>query len=133
MPSIAERKKSLVAETPKIAIVDDDESVRIALAGLVRSLGYQARSFASADAFLGCGEVQDFDCLITDIQMPGMSGIELQQQLAASNHPLPVIMITARPELALEERALAGGAVTLLRKPFGAAAIIDCLQSILNP
>jgi FixJ family two-component response regulator len=121
-----------VAATPKISIVDDDESVRIALAGLLRSLGYEARSFASAEEFLNCGEVQNFDCLITDIQMPGMSGIELQQHLSASNSPVPVIMITARPELALEEQALSSGAVNLLRKPFEAAALIDCLQKVLN-
>lgn len=121
-----------MAATPKISIVDDDESIRIALAGLLRSLGYEARSFASAEEFLNCGEVRNFDCLITDIQMPGMSGIELQQHLSASNLPLPVIMITAHPELALEEQALASGAVDLLRKPFEAAALVDCLQRVLN-
>ena len=101
-----------MAATPEICIVDDNETVRIALAGLVRSPGYHARSFASADEFLSSGEVQNFDCLITDIQVPGMSGIELKQHLTASNCPL------ARPELALKKRALASGAVNLLRKPF---------------
>ncbi len=121
-----------MAALPSISIVDDDESVRIALVGLLRSLGYHARSFGSADEFLGCGEVRGFDCLITDIQMPGMSGIELQKRLAASKSGLRVIMITASPELALEESALASGAVCLLRKPFEAAALIDCLQRVLK-
>lgn len=90
------------------------------------------RSFASAEEFLGCGEVHAFDCLITDIQMPGMSGLELQQHLAASQCLLPVIMITARPDPALKQRALAAGAVSVIRKPFEAAALIDSLQRALN-
>jgi FixJ family two-component response regulator len=115
-----------------ISIIDDDESLRIAVVALVRSAGYEARAFASAEEFLGCGIVQSFACIVTDIQMPGMSGIELKQHLAACQCAVPVIMITARNDPGLEERALASGAACFLRKPFEAAPLIDCLESVLK-
>jgi FixJ family two-component response regulator len=121
-----------VPVTQSIAVVDDDESVRIAVTGLLRSLGYRARSFSSAEEFLACVEPDMFDCLITDIQMPGMSGLELQKHLAAAGCRLPVIMITARPDPAIEQKALAAGAVSVIRKPFEAAALISALQSALS-
>jgi FixJ family two-component response regulator len=116
-----------------ISIIDDDDSMRTALVGLVRSLGYDVRGFASAEEFLGSGPVQSFSCIITDIQMPGMSGIELQQHLAAHQHALPVIMITARHEADLEEKALASGAACFLRKPFEAETLVGCLEKLLKP
>ena len=106
--------------------------MRSAVVALVRSAGYDARGFASAEEFLGCEIVQSYACIITDIQMPGMSGIELKKHLAASQCPVPVIMITARQEPGLEERALASGAVCLLQKPFDAAALISCLERALK-
>jgi FixJ family two-component response regulator len=115
-----------------ISIIDDDESMRIALVGLVRSLGYEARGFASAEEFLGSGPVQSWSCIITDIQMPGMNGIELKQHLTARQCSLPVIMITARHEADLEERALASGAAGFLRKPFEAEALIERLERALK-
>jgi FixJ family two-component response regulator len=123
-----------VPAEPLIAIVDDDESTRIGLVTLVRAAGYAARGFASADEFLGLGlgSLRGFACVITDIQMPGLSGIELMQYLSAELCPLPVIMITARGELGLEERARAAGAACFLRKPFDAAVIIRCLERALS-
>jgi FixJ family two-component response regulator len=115
-----------------ISIIDDDESMRLALVGLVRSLGYDARGFASAEEFLASGPVQSWSCIITDIQMPGMSGIDLKQHLAAAQHALPVIMITARHEADLEERALASGAAFFLKKPFEAETLIECLERVLK-
>jgi FixJ family two-component response regulator len=115
-----------------ISIIDDDESMRTALVGLIRSLGYDVRGFASAEEFLRHGRVQSFSCIITDIQMPGMSGIELQQHLTACQYSLPVIMITARHEAGLEERALASGAACFLRKPFEAQTLVSCLESVLK-
>jgi FixJ family two-component response regulator len=117
---------------PLISIIDDDESMRAAVAALVRSSGYQVRGFASAEEFLACGAIQGFACVITDIQMPGMSGIELKRHLAASQCSLPVIMITAREEPGLEESAIASGAVCFLRKPFEADALISCLERALR-
>ena len=103
-----------------------------AVVGLVRSTGYDARGFASAEEFLGCGMVPSFACIITDIQMPGMSGIELKQHLAACQFAMPVIMITARHEPGLEERALASGAVCFLRKPFEGDTLIGCIERALK-
>jgi FixJ family two-component response regulator len=117
---------------PLIAIVDDDDSMPSAVVALIRSAGYEARSFASAEEFLGCGAVESFACIITDIQMPGMSGIELKQHLLTTQCPVPVIMITARHDADLEGRALASGAVCFLRKPFEADALIHCLEDALK-
>ena len=116
-----------------ISIIDDDESLRTALVGLVRSFGYDARGFASAEDFIRSDKVDSFACVVTDIQMPGMSGIDLKHYLVDRQSPLPVIMITARPEQGLEERALASGAVCFLKKPFAASALIDCLEKALKP
>ena len=117
---------------PLISIIDDDESMRSALVALVRSADYDGRGFVSAEAFLSCGIVQDFACIITDIQMPEMSGIELKQHLTKCQSRVPVIMITARNDSGIEEKALASGAVSFLRKPFEAQELIECLQRALK-
>ena len=117
---------------PRVAIIDDDESMRRAVVGLARSAGYQAQGFSSADDFLGCGKVESFTCVITDIQMPGMSGIELKQHLAASQSAVPVIMITAHHDPDLEKRAFASGAACFLRKPFEADVLFRCLEDALK-
>jgi FixJ family two-component response regulator len=121
-----------VSAEHQIAIIDDDRSLRMALARLVRSLGYKARDFASAEAFLNSGALGDFVCVVTDIHMPpGMSGIDLKLHLAAVGCPVPVIMITARTEERLEDAAMASGAACILRKPFEASAFSDCLAKVL--
>jgi FixJ family two-component response regulator len=119
---------------PLIAVIDDDESMRTGLVMLVCSAGYAAQDFASAEEFLGLGydEWRGFACVITDIQMPGLSGIELKHRLSAARSSLPVIMITARNETNLEGNALAAGAACFLRKPFQAAALIHCLERALG-
>ena len=94
-----------------ISIVDDDPSMRQMLVSLVRSLGYDARSFAFAEEFLASDDFERFACAITDIHMPGMSGFELMERLDALNGSLPVIMITARTEPDIEERAVSSGAM----------------------
>ena len=116
---------------PLIAVVEDDESVRLALAGLLRSVGYRVKSHVSAEAFLSSGEVADAGCIVTDIQMPGLSGIGLKERLDALACKIPVIMITARTEATLHARALASGAFCLLRKPFEAEALIECIGRAL--
>jgi FixJ family two-component response regulator len=118
---------------PSISIIDDDESMRRAVAALLRSAGYDTRCFASAEDFLASGAVGNFACVITDIQMPGMSGIELKEHLKACQCSVPVIMITARHEPGLEQSAIASGAACFLRKPFEADALIRCLESALRP
>ena len=124
--------ESWVSAERLISIIDDDESMRTALVGLMRSLGYSARGFASAEEFLDSGVVRSVGCIITDIQMPGMSGIALQQHLMARQCSPPVIMITARHEADLEERALASGAAYFLRKPFEMEALVGCLERVLK-
>ena len=116
---------------PVIAIVDDDESFRRATTSFVRSLGYGTASFNSAEAFLKSEHVSDADCLITDVQMPGMTGIELQDRLIAQGRYLPVIFITAFPEMRARAQALASGAIGFLAKPFDDRNLISCLNEAL--
>lgn len=121
-----------VSTADQVAIIDDDESLRLALVGLVRSLGLEGRGYASAEAFLESGDAKRFAAVVTDIQMPGMSGIELKQHLAGHQCKLPVIIITARPDPGLEEKAMAAGAVAFLRKPFEATVLIGLLEKALG-
>ena len=121
-----------MAPAPLISIIDDDDSLRRALVRLIRSLGYDVRGFGSAEEFAESGATEKFACIITDIQMPGMSGIELKQLLSTRDCTVPVIMITARHEAGLEEKALAAGAACFLRKPFEADVLIACLERALK-
>lgn len=118
-------------QIPVIAIVDDDESFLQATISFVRSLGYSAAAFSSADAFLNSNAVENTDCLITDLQMPGMSGIELQNYLLAQGNRVPVIFVTAFPETEARGDALRAGAVGFLGKPFGDENLISCLNKAL--
>lgn len=118
---------------PVVSIIDDDESVRVALASLVRSLGYTVRTFIGAGEFLQLSRVDDIACLIVDVQMPGMGGLELQELLVARNTRLPTIFMTAYPEDRIRDRALAGGAIGFLSKPFAAQDLIQCIDSALRP
>jgi FixJ family two-component response regulator len=132
-PSAAKSGKGrCVSRELLIAVIDDDESLRIALVESLGSLGYGACGFASAEEFVAGGGEGSCDCVITDIHMPGMSGFDLKQLLTARGSRLPVIMITARAEPGLEAKAVARGAVCLLRKPFEADALIGCLERALN-
>jgi FixJ family two-component response regulator len=115
-----------------VSIVDDDESVREATKGLVRSLGYSAAVFSSAEEFLSWGGLGNTSCLITDVQMPGLSGIELQQYLIDHGHQLPVIFVTAYPEDRVRTRALEAGAIDFLSKPFSDDQLIGCLSVALG-
>ena len=121
-----------MSRTPVVSIVDDDDSVRTAMSSLVRSLGYEACVFASAEAFLASPRLQDTACLIADIQMPGMSGLDLQSALHARRHRIPVIFITAFPEERVRKRAEAAGAVGFFSKPVDGHVIIGCLESALK-
>ncbi len=114
-----------------ISIVDDDASVREATQALVRSLGHSAATFASAEEFLRSDHMQETSCLITDVQMPGMTGIELQDRLNAAGPHCPVIVVTASPDAGLRDRAFAAGAASVLGKPFSEATLIACLDGVL--
>jgi FixJ family two-component response regulator len=115
-----------------IAVIDDDELFRVALVESLSSIGYGVRGFASPEEFIAADATEPFDCIITDIHMPGMSGFDLKRRLLAHGSSLPVIMITADAEPGLEARAAAVGAVCLLRKPFEADALIDRLERALK-
>ena len=115
-----------------ISVIDDDESFRTALVGLLLSLGYEAQGFASAVEFIDRGGEGSCDCIITDFSMPGMSGLDLIQQLAARGSAVPVIMVTGHSEPGLEAKASASGAVCLLIKPFKEDALIVCLERVLK-
>jgi FixJ family two-component response regulator len=115
-----------------ISIVDDDASMREALVGLVRSLGYEVRDFASAENFLASSDLEQFACVITDIQMPGMNGFELKRALSNRHGSLPVIMITGSAEPGIEEKAISSGATCFLHKPFEVEMLVNCLQRVLT-
>ena len=114
-----------------ISIIDDDVSVRVAISRLVRSLGYLAHAFASADDFLKSQHVNDTWCVIADVQMPGMTGIEMQELLKVQGRSLPIIFVTAFPEENTRARALREGAVCFLSKPFDGTVLVDCIGSAL--
>ena len=115
-----------------IAIVDDDEAVRVATQHLVRAFGFETRAFASADEFLRYSSVTRWSCVISDVNMPGLSGIELQRCLAAKGCSVPFIFVTAFPDPAIQDRAMKAGAVGFLSKPFASRDLIDCLERALR-
>jgi FixJ family two-component response regulator len=117
---------------PLISIIDDDEAIREATKGLVRSLGYEAATFASAEEFLQSDSVANTSCLITDVQMPGLSGIDLQQGLIVRGIQMPTIFITAYPEEGTRRRALTAGAFGYLGKPFSEQSLVSCLDKALG-
>ncbi len=115
-----------------VVIVDDDEPVRIATESLVRSLGYASTTFASAEEFLRPPDVDRARCLITDIQMPGMLGIELQNVMIRQGLRISVIFMTAYPEDHWRERVMAAGAAGFLSKPFDVEDLLECLEKALH-
>lgn len=115
-----------------VAIVDDDELVRSALLGLVRSAGHAALTFASGEEFLNSGEREHTACLIADIRMPGMSGLELQSNLNKNHHSIPIIFITALGDEKIRMRALRAGAVKFMIKPLNHKEILDSVRTALS-
>jgi FixJ family two-component response regulator len=121
-----------VAAEPLVAVIDDDDSFRVALVESLCSFGYRVRAFASAQEFLAEDPEPSCDCIISDIHMPGMSGLDLTRHLAARGRKTPVIMTTAREEKGIEARVAASGAVCLLRKPFESDDLVGWLNVILK-
>jgi FixJ family two-component response regulator len=113
---------------PEVSIIDDDASIRTATSRLVRSLGYVAYMFSSAEEFLKSPQIDTTSCVIADVQMPRMSGIELQDLLRSQNRQLPIIFITAFPEDSIRARALDAGAVCFLAKPVDGASLIKYIH-----
>lgn len=122
------------SEIPRVSIVDDDESVREAIKSLLRSVGLGAEVFASAEDFLNSGDLRETACLILDVRMPGMSGLELQQHLASDNCRIPIIFITAHAsDREARARALQLGAIDFLLKPFSEDALLNDVYAALRP
>jgi FixJ family two-component response regulator len=116
-----------------ISIVDDDESVREATKGLMKSLGFMAEVFPCAEDFLQSQQVPRTSCLIADVNMPGMSGLDLHRHLSASGNPIPTILITAYPDDGVRELALNAGVICYLSKPFQESDLLSCIHSSLPP
>ncbi len=115
-----------------ISIIDDDRSVREAIQGLIRSLGYATAAFGSAEEYLDSDRIHDTACIITDLQMPGLSGIDLQRRLIADGHRTPIIFVTAFPSDRLRKHALDAGAFGFLSKPFNETSLIACIDKALQ-
>jgi FixJ family two-component response regulator len=116
----------------EIAVIDDDESFRVALVESLSSLGYGADGYASAEDYIRAVGGKSFDCVVTDIHMPGMNGLDLMKRLATQGSTIPVVLITARSDTNLEARAAAAGAACLLRKPFEINNLIACIEGAVR-
>ena len=121
-----------MANLPLISVVDDDDSVRESLSGLIRSVGFGVMVFASAEEFLTSDRLPDTDCLILDVRMPGINGLDLQRRLATSHCRIPVVFITAHGDEEARQRALNGGAVDYLLKPFSEEALLNAIDATLG-
>lgn len=114
-----------------ISVVDDDESMREALESLLRSAGFDVEVFASAPQLLSSSRLSAVECLIVDVRMPGMTGLQLQRELAATGSRIPIVFITAHGDDAARAEALRGGAAAFLRKPFSEQALLNAVQAAL--
>jgi FixJ family two-component response regulator len=133
VPSVSERAWEIVLSTKTlISIVDDDQDFRDALTSLIRSYGYRARAFSSATAFLASRNICNTFCLISDIYMPAMTGIELYSRLVESGHAIPTILVTANPDDGVRARALSAGVICYLSKPFDADELLACIRAALG-
>jgi FixJ family two-component response regulator len=121
-----------LSKTKIVAIIDDDASVRAGMEALVSSIGFTACVFDSAEEFLRSSRIEDASCLITDVQMPGMNGLELQSKLVTQGRRMPIIFITAFPEQRGRERALAAGALAYLEKPFAGEIMTSLLRKAVE-
>ncbi len=132
MQATGEPGMAILPRTHVISIIDDNDDAREATGDFVRSLGYRTLTYASAEDFLDADSMDGAACLITDVQMPGLSGIELQDLLVARGCVTPIIFITGFPDAAIEAQAIRAGAVGFLRKPFSEESLIDCIDTALK-
>jgi FixJ family two-component response regulator len=117
---------------PLISIVDDDDALRNSLDDLIRSIGFRTQGFPSADAFLSANQARDTTCLILDVRMPGMNGLDLQRQIVAANWRIPIIFITSHADDDARARALQAGAVAFLYKPFREEELLNAIDAALK-
>jgi FixJ family two-component response regulator len=126
------KEKERLKHKPLIAVVDDDQSVREALDNLISSVGFEVKLFASAEDFLNSDAILQTDCAILDVCLPGISGPELQQRLAADGQSIPIIIITAQGDDKTQDEAVAAGAVAFLKKPVKEEVLLASLESALK-
>jgi FixJ family two-component response regulator len=117
---------------PLISIVDDDDALRNSLDDLIRSVGFRTKGFPSAEAFLSSNQARDTACLILDVRMPGMNGLDLQRQVVAANWRIPIIFITSHADDDARARALEAGAVAFLYKPFREEELLNAIDTALK-
>ena len=120
-----------MAERPLVAIVDDDESIRNATRDLLRAAGFSTATFENAESFLGSASRTSAACLVADMRMPGMTGLELYQALVASGEGIPTVLITAQPEERTQSRAREAGITCYLSKPFAPDELLECVRGAL--
>jgi FixJ family two-component response regulator len=120
-----------VTESRLVTVVDDDDAVREALSDVLQAFGFAVAAFASAEAFLAFKDMERTDCLVLDIAMPGMTGLELQRELKRRGLRIPIVFITAHADQTVRSRALAAGAAEVLFKPFTEAALVDAVRAAL--
>jgi FixJ family two-component response regulator len=120
-----------VAERTLVVVIDDDQAVREAMLGFLRVSGFSVQGFSSAEGFLKSGRLDDTSCLITDVQLTGMSGLGLQSRLVERNCGIPVIVVTAFPDKRIRDQALQAGAICFLGKPVGTAELLEYIRSAL--
>jgi len=120
-----------VPPAPRVAVVDDDVSIRHAMLNLLRAAGFSASAFADAESFLGSKRRRGISCLVADVRMPGMTGLELYEALAASDEPIPTILVTAHDDEATRLRARKAGVHCYLGKPFSPEELCECIRSAL--
>ena len=121
-----------MSETPLIVCVEDDAGVRDAITGFIAALGFAAEAFSSAEEFLQSGRLDDTSCLIIDVKLTGMSGLELQSRLAAMGCDTPIIVITAFPDEQVHAQAVSSGAICFLTKPITKNDLVDCIDQALK-
>ena len=121
-----------MAGVPLISIVDDDEALRNSLDDLVQSIGFRTQGFPSAETFLNSSQLRDTACLILDVRMPGMNGLDLQRRIVAVNWQIPIIFVTSLADDVARERALEAGAVAFLHKPFREEELLNAIDAALQ-
>ncbi len=121
-----------MVERPLITVVDDDESVRESLPDLLTEFGFEAQTFSSAEEFLASESLDETNCLVLDVAMPGMSGLDLQRELTLRDRPVPIVFITAHRDAAIRLRLIAQGAVECLFKPFEPNDLLQALKNALR-
>ena len=133
IPTVEEQRQRMgTHDTPVIAVVDDDGSLRRSLKNFLRSVGFRVETFASAEEFLTSAQRETTGCLVLDLRMIGMSGLDLLRHLAAANVRVPAVILTAHGDEQIRQRCLGAGAVAFLDKPFRGDALLDAVQTVLR-